>query len=575
MSMAFDTGPRLDPKSDEFAHVFGSWLITQGRLDELTVRRAQRARQQSGERFDYVLTRLGLVSEIQLTEAVSEFAGIPLLSERNLPHIALLTDELHPTFVRTNQILPISDGDPVIVAVSDPFNRELLDVVSYAVGRNVELRISPPGDLARAIERLYGEGSNVSEAAVSESFAGDVSEEDVRRLEEMASEAPVIRLVHDIIARAVEMRASDIHFEPREDALNLRFRIDGRLQTIDSLPISLRAGVTSRVKIMARLNIAERRLPQDGRARVPVRGKEIDLRVSTMPMLGGESVVLRILDRSSIPLDFTALGFSGPLFQKFEELLEQPNGIILVTGPTGSGKTTTLYTALTRLNSPERKIFTVEDPIEYQLKGINQIQVQPKIGLTFAHALRSILRQDPDVIMVGEIRDLETAEMAIQASLTGHLVLSTVHTNSAVATITRLVEMGVEDYLLASSLRAVVAQRLVRLLCDKCASPAEIDAIYDRLQLECGDHRPAALRPREKRGCPACRFTGYSGRTTIWELLIINEAVRARLLAKDSEQSIEAAAKASGMCLMFQDGVRKVLEGFTTLDEVLKATKAI
>ncbi|MCL4766555.1 MAG: Flp pilus assembly complex ATPase component TadA [Hyphomicrobiaceae bacterium] len=551
------------------------------RLDELTVRRAQRAREQSGERFDVVLTRLGLISEVELAAAISEYTGIPLISASEMPDAPLLGDKLHASFVRANLVVPAAeDGNTVAVAVADPFNSELIAVVSYAIGRPVEPRIAVPGELLRAIERLYGADDNTGPGLESAGAAPDqASEEDVRRLEDMASEAPIIRLVHDVIARAVEMHASDIHLEPREDALNVRFRIDGHLQTIESLPLSLRAAVTSRVKIMARLNIAERRLPQDGRIRATVRGRDIDLRVSTMPMLGGESVVLRILDRSSIRLSFSALGFAGRTFEAFEELLEQPNGIILVTGPTGSGKTTTLYTALTRLNRPERKVFTVEDPIEYQLKGINQIQVQPRIGLTFAHALRSILRQDPDIIMVGEIRDLETAEMAIQASLTGHLVLSTVHTNSAAATITRLVEMGVEDYLLASSLRAVVAQRLVRLLCNACARPADrpqpvLDKLRQEAMLGIGGAQlePA---PREKTGCPACRFTGYAGRTTIWELLVMSDPVRDCLLGKHSEQAVEGAAKAAGMRSMFQDGVDKVMRGLTTLDEVLRATRTV
>ncbi len=570
-----------DPRSEEFASQFGSWLLAHGRLDELTVRRAQRAREQSGERFDVVLTRLGLISEVELAAAISEFTGIPLVAPDEMPDVPLLADKLQSGFVRANLVVPLAeDGGTLLVAVADPFNSELIAIVSYAVGRPVAARIGVPGELMRAIERLYGTADNAGAELDSAGAAPDqASEEDVRRLEDMASEAPIIRLVHDVIARAVEMHASDIHLEPREDALNVRFRIDGHLQTLESLPLSLRAAVTSRVKIMARLNIAERRLPQDGRIRATVRGRDIDLRVSTMPMLGGESVVLRILDRSSIRLSFSALGFAGRSFEVFEELLEQPNGIILVTGPTGSGKTTTLYTALTRLNRPERKVFTVEDPIEYQLKGINQIQVQPKIGLTFAHALRSILRQDPDIIMVGEIRDLETAEMAIQASLTGHLVLSTVHTNSAAATITRLVEMGVEDYLLASSLRAVVAQRLVRLLCNACARPAEqSQSLIERLRREAANGSCVARSegaPREKVGCQACRFTGFAGRTTIWELLVMSDAVRDNLLAKRSEQAVESAARASGMTPMFQDGVDKVMRGLTTLDEVLRATRTV
>jgi general secretion pathway protein E len=399
--------------------------------------------------------------------------------------------------------------------------------------------------------------------------AGPASEDDVRRLEDMASEAPVIRLVHDLITRAVEAQASDIHVEPREDSVRVRYRIDGVLATVETLPPSLRAAVTSRIKIMANLNIAERRLPQDGRVKSTVRGKPIDLRISTMPTMLGESVVLRILDRSSVELDFERLGFHGATLETFTGLLAQPNGIILVTGPTGSGKTTTLYTALSRLNKAECKLFTVEDPIEYQLAGISQIQVQPKIGLTFAHALRSILRQDPDIIMVGEIRDLETAQMAIQASLTGHLVLSTLHTNGAAASLTRLLDMGVDDYLLASTLTGVLAQRLVRRLCGKCAVPDEPPPFVEK---RLGGRRES-LGLRRKVGCQACRQTGYAGRTTISELLVMNDALRRTLLERGSESAIEAAAVEGGMVAMFDDGLAKALGGETTIEEVLRVTR--
>jgi general secretion pathway protein E len=350
----------------------------------------------------------------------------------------------------------------------------------------------------------------------------------------------------------------------------VRYRIDGVMATVETLPLSLRAAVTSRIKIMAHLNIAERRLPQDGRVKSTVRGKSIDLRVSTMPTMLGESVVLRILDRSTVPLDFAPLGFQGAVLDSFKRLLAQPNGIILVTGPTGSGKTTTLYTALSQLNEEDCKLFTVEDPIEYQLAGISQIQVQPRIGLTFAHALRSILRQDPDIIMVGEIRDLETAQMAIQASLTGHLVLSTLHTNSAAASLTRLMDMGVDDYLLASTLTGVLAQRLVRRLCPRCAAPLQaLPPLLERL----GERHRDLSGLRRKVGCQACRNTGYQGRTTISELLVMSDALRKRVLERGSESAIEAAAVAGGMVGMFDDGIARALRGETTIEEVLRVTR--
>jgi general secretion pathway protein E len=441
--------------------------------------------------------------------------------------------------------------------------------VGYLLGRPVERCIMPAGEIERALERLYGRRAAIAVEA-GPAAAGQAGEDDVRRLEDMASEAPVIRLVQDLITRAVEAQASDIHVEPRDDSLRVRYRIDGVLSTVENLPLALRAAVTSRIKIMAQLNIAERRLPQDGRIKSTVRGKDIDLRVSTMPTMLGESVVLRILDRSSVQLDFAALGLRGAALEAFTRLLAQPNGIVLVTGPTGSGKTTTLYTALNTLNRDGSKLFTVEDPIEYQLAGINQIQVQPKIGLTFAHALRSILRQDPDIIMVGEIRDLETAQMAIQASLTGHLVLSTVHTNSAAATVTRLMDMGIEDYLLATTLTGVLAQRLVRRLCSQCAAPAQASPLL----LEKLGRQPRDLAGlRRKAGCRACRNTGYQGRTAISELLVVGEAVRHAVLQRATESALEAVAAEGGMVRMFDDGLAKVLAGETTVEEVLQVTR--
>jgi len=383
--------------------------------------------------------------------------------------------------------------------------------------------------------------------------------------------------VQELIERAVSVIASDIHIEPGENNVRVRYRIDGALHTVQNLPLETRSALCSRIKIMARLNIAERRLPQDGRAKVNVRGREIDLRISTMPTLWGESLVLRILDRSSIELDFGKLGFVDKDVDALSALLEQPNGIILVTGPTGSGKTTTLYTALSALNATTRKIFTVEDPIEYQIDGINQIQVQPRIGLTFAAALRSILRQDPDIIMVGEIRDLETAQIAIQASLTGHLVLSTVHTNSAVATITRLLDMGIEKYLLASCLKGVLAQRLVRKLCEACAAPVDDPATIVAAMPRMFNARKSTLmepaRIRRAVGCPACRQSGFSGRTTIYELLATSPQLRQAMLSDQSEASLSQLASDGGMVLMQENGLAKVFAGETVPEEVYRVTQ--
>ena len=565
-----------DPRSEDFIERLGAELKEQNLLDDFAIRRARRAQAQSGERFDLVLSRLGLVSDAAIAGVLSQILGLPLMSSAEVPASALFADELQASFLKGNKLLPLADnGETIMLATADPFNKDAIAALGYLLDRPITLRLAPVSDIERHVERLYGQKlPKEPPAALATEVQGDDSgNEDVRRLEDMASEAPVIKLVQNLIARAVEMQASDIHIEPREDSVRVRNRIDGVLHTVETLPLSVRAALASRIKIMAQLNIAERRLPQDGRAKVTVRGHDIDLRVSTMPTIHGESVVLRILDRESVNLAFPALGFSGEGLAQFERLLQEPNGIILVTGPTGSGKTTTLYTALSTLNDNARKLFTVEDPIEYQLAGINQIQVNPKIGLTFATALRSILRQDPDIIMVGEIRDLETAEMAIRAALTGHLVLSTVHTNSAAATVTRLLDMGVEDYLLASCLKGVLAQRLVRKLCTACSLPANIPAaVIERLAGKSID--PAHLRNiREARGCPSCRQTGFSGRTTIYELLSVSRYVKEVIIGSgSSERALEDAAAAEGMTLMRGNGLEKVLAGETTIDEVLRVT---
>jgi general secretion pathway protein E len=560
----------IDPSDAEFVERLAAFLTKRGVLDELAMHRAQRAQRQSGERFDLVLTRLGLVSEADLAGLLADFLGLPLVDASQLPEVPLLADRLQLQFLMSNRIIPIAErGDTLVLAVADPFKPDPVAAVGYLLGRPVERCIMPAGEIERALERLYGRRAAIAVDA-GPATTGHANEDDVRRLEDMASEAPVIRLVQDLITRAVEAQASDIHVEPRDDSVRVRYRIDGVLSTVENLPLSLRAAVTSRIKIMAQLNIAERRLPQDGRIKSTVRGTDIDLRISTMPTMLGESVVLRILDRSSVQLDYAALGLRGTALEAFTGLLAQPNGIVLVTGPTGSGKTTTLYTALNALNGAESKLFTVEDPIEYQVAGINQIQVQPKIGLTFAHALRSILRQDPDIIMVGEIRDLETAQMAIQASLTGHLVLSTVHTNSAAATVTRLMDMGIEDYLLATTLTGVLAQRLVRRLCTQCAAPAQASPL---LLQKLGQQQRDMGGVRKKVGCRACRNTGYQGRTAISELLVMNEAVRQSVLQRATESAVEAVAVEGGMVTMFDDGLAKVLAGETTLEEVLQVTR--
>ena len=383
----------------------------------------------------------------------------------------------------------------------------------------------------------------------------------------------MIRLVSLIITNALEARASDIHIEPFENRLAVRYRIDGVLHEVESPPRRFSAAVISRIKIMANLDIAERRLPQDGRIRLRVQGKEIDLRVSTVPTMHGESVVLRILDKGGVALDFKRLGFEDDILARFLDVLMQPHGILLVTGPTGSGKTTTLYTALERLNQPDVKILTVEDPVEYQMPGINQIQVKPQINLTFANALRSIVRQDPDVIMIGEIRDLETAEIAVQSALTGHLVLSTVHTNDAASTVNRLLDMGVEDYLLTSTVIGILAQRLVRTLCPSCKEPhIALPEIVEQMGLArfSSEREITLYRPK---GCPQCAQTGYSGRISIMEMLPITDPLRSLVMKHATASDLKSEAVRGGMLTMYEDGLRKAVRGITTFEEVLRVTR--
>ena len=459
------------------------------------------------------------------------------------------------------------------LAMADPLDSFAPAALAAATGLRVAREVAVPVELDAAFGRLYPEEGSGSPAPEGDEQAPKI-EEDAERLRDLASEAPVIRLVNQIIGRAVENQASDIHIEPFEDRLRVRYRYDGVLQEAEAPPRGLAAAIVSRIKIMARLDIAERRLPQDGRIKLAVRGQEVDFRVSTIPSLHGEKVVLRVLDRDAVGFDFAKLGLAPAVVTRLRAALELPNGIVLVTGPTGSGKTTTLYTGLLALNVVARNVVTVEDPIEYQLRGINQIQVRPQIGLTFASLLRSILRQDPDVIMIGEIRDLETAEIAVQAALTGHLVLSTLHTNSAAASITRLRDMGVEDYLLTAALRGVLAQRLVRRLCPACrreeAAPPEMTARFGLDQRTA--RRPITLF--HPAGCPQCRQTGYRGRQAIAEFLTPDAAIEKLIFARADHAEIERAAVAAGMVPMFAAGLDAVLAGETALEEVVRAIRA-
>ena len=553
-------------------------MLGKGRLKDADLARARRLQEETGGSLLGLLARLGLVSERDHAEACADVMQLPLLAAKDAPEMPPeLLPEAQPLstrFLKQFHLCLLGEqGSRLQVWMADPFDQYALDAVRLATGCDVDVRVGLRSEIDDLIERWHGQGRSamgaIVETADGES-AGDM--DDVEHLRDLASEAPVIRLVNLVIQRAVELRASDIHIEPFENRLKVRYRIDGVLEEGESPPQNLTAAVISRVKIMARLNIAERRLPQDGRIMLRVQGKELDLRVSTVPTAHGESVVMRLLDRETVVFDFHKLGFTDNFLPAFRKVLEQPHGILLVTGPTGSGKTTTLYTALSKLNTADVKIITVEDPVEYQIEGINQIQAKPQIGLDFANALRSIVRQDPDIIMIGEMRDLETARIAIQSALTGHLVLSTLHTNNAAGGITRMLDMGVEDYLLTSTINGILAQRLVRRLepthAEKYpASPEEIDKFgLRRLQPEGEIY---LYRPRGSAIAP----TGYLGRTTIMEFLVMDDELRRAVMRHAGMGEIEQLARKAGMRTMYEDGIVKALQGLTTIEEVLRVTE--
>jgi len=551
-------------------------LLEQGRLSADDLRKVKRLQQERGERLERLLLDLGFISEDDLLPLLSAYLGIDAVHRRDFPTVPVPLGSVNLKFLKHAKVLPLGQTNGTLtVAMADPADYYTLQGLRIATGLEIDPRLARERDILEGLEAAYGNG-DPSAAGGSTEPAEDTleyltdDEEDVNHLRDLASEAPVIRLVNMLINRAVEQRASDIHIEPFENELKVRYRIDGVLHEVETPARRLQAAIVSRIKIMAKLNIAERRLPQDGRIKLRLLGKEIDLRVSTLPTLYGESVVLRILDRSSIIVNLDSLGFPEETLAQFSRLITKPYGMVLVTGPTGSGKTTTLYGALDKINSPDKKIITIEDPVEYQLLGVNQIHVKPQIGLTFANGLRSIVRQDPDVIMVGEIRDFETAEIAIQAALTGHLVFSTLHTNDAAGAVSRLLEMGVEDYLLASSLLGVLAQRLVRTVCQKCREPAEMAA---EVMSEITGGNGEVVQAMWGRGCEECAHTGYRGRQGIFELLLVNDPVRQLILKRASADAIKDAAVELGMTSLRDDGWRKVRLGITTVSEVVRVTQ--
>jgi type IV pilus assembly protein PilB len=553
-------------------------LVSDGQLAEI-----QEEHERTGKPLGQIVVDFGLLGEEQLLQAVADHLA--------LDYVSLEGTELSPTVLRSMPssaarmygAVPVSaTGNSLTVAVTDPYNPHLAEELGFVLGKDVHLAVAPPKQIESIIARYFSEESG-SLKDVLEDMESELSKTDVggkaaesaltsaAALEEIASKAPIVRFVNLILFQAIQDRASDIHFEPFEDEFKIRYRVDGALYEMAPPPKHLALPVISRIKVMSNLNIAERRLPQDGRIQINLAGRQVDLRVSTLPTQFGESVVLRVLDRTVVNLELESLGMPADIMEKTQELIRIPNGIFIVTGPTGSGKTTTLYSCLKRINSIDLKLLTAEDPVEYDIEGIMQVPVNEAIGMTFGRALRAFLRQDPDVIMVGEMRDLETAQIGIQASLTGHLVFTTLHTNDAPGAVTRMIDMGVEPFLISSTLEAVLAQRLVRTVCKKCRVAYEpTDAVISEIGLSKAD---VAGRPfYYGKGCVECNETGYKGRKGLFELLIVTEPIRELINMRAPSGVIRAKALELGMRTLREDGIRSILNGETTVEEVLKYT---
>ncbi|QDU93334.1 GspE/PulE family protein [Lignipirellula cremea] len=556
----------------------GEILLRRGLLDQRQLERS-RASSDGGRLIDSVV-QLGFVTEEQALQALGEEVGLEYIDLRETEIDLSLLATFPQKLIHRESLFPIRrENGRLVVATSDPFDLYPIDEVSAATGLSVEPVLAPRAEIARLVKQHLGVGSETVEGLIAQKDKDEIElvgelETDGSELSEMAQEASVVRLVNEILLEAIDSRASDVHLESQGSGLVIRYRVDGLLHPQPTPPEINRfqSAIVSRLKIMARMNIAEKRLPQDGRIKLKFAGREIDVRVSVIPMIHGEGIVLRILDKGSMEFSLQKLGMAPETHHTFGQLIRMPHGIVLVTGPTGSGKTTTLYSALIEINNPETKIITTEDPVEYQLDGINQIQVHSRIGLTFAQSLRSILRHDPDVVLVGEIRDLETAESAIQASLTGHLVFSTLHTNDAAGAYTRMVDMGVEPFLVASTVEAVMAQRLVRRLCPHCKQP------HDPSPQDLPRDFPHAKRDDgvlfRHVGCRECRHVGYRGRLGIYELLLTTEEIRQLAHDRTSSWVLKQKAIEQGMLTLRHDAWRKSLEGVTTIEEVLRVTKS-
>ncbi|GAB4142090.1 MAG: type II secretion system ATPase GspE [Sphingomonadales bacterium] len=568
--MAINAGAALaQPPAD-----FASYLLQQDLIAADALDRAMRAATQTATALPAALVDLGLLSDGRCAEALAAFTGAPLCEDAQLDAADASAGQLPERFLRENHILPLFETDAELsLAMADPSNGFALKALKLATRKPLALHTAARGAIDRALERCFAEQKT---AIIADSGP---RHQDLDRLRDLASEAPVIRRVSRLIDEAVARRASDIHIEQHADTLRVRYRIDGKLIDADAIASSEAPAVLSRLKLLAHMDIAESRLPQDGRIRTSAQGTQIDLRVATLPSVKGETMVIRVLDRAAVALDLPRLGFGDGHLPLLRSLLRRPNGIFLVTGPTGSGKTTTLYAALAEVNRADVKIITIEDPVEYDLEGVVQIQVKPQIGLDFADVLRATLRHNPDILLIGEIRDVATARLAIEASLTGHLVLATLHTNSAPASISRLLDMGVEDYLLASTLAGVLAQRLVRRLCPACRQRGAMpEGLGARLRAELGDGDAvaldqAALYQPQQGGCGQCRGSGYRGRTTIAELMLVDEPVRAAIYQRADAHHMAAAARAQHFRTMRQNGLAKALAGETSLEEIFQATQ--
>jgi type IV pilus assembly protein PilB len=557
----------------------GEMLVAESVLTQEQLQQALAQQKKIGKRLGDVLISLGFASEETIAAALGRQLGIPYITLSHYEIDSQIIKTIPEDIVRKYKIIPVDKtGNQLTVALSDPANIYILDELKVLTGNDIIPLISYESEINRAIDQYYRKQDvlqetlrDIEEIKTDIEMVSDEKELDLAAIKDMAEDAPVVKLVNVLVQEAIKERASDIHIEPYEDSLRVRYRIDGVLHEVAPPPKRLHPAITSRIKILSDLDIAERRLPQDGRFKVRVADRVVDMRVSSIPTIFGEKIVMRILDREGLVLDLTKLGFEPDSLQTFQEIIRKPYGMVLVTGPTGSGKTTTLYSALSTINSPTRNIMTAEDPVEYQLKGVNQIQVKDDIGLSFAAALRSFLRQDPDIILVGEIRDLETAEIAIKAAMTGHLVLSTLHTNDAASSITRLSDMGVEPFLVAASMLMVVAQRLVRQICPRCKevykpTPEIVQA------LGIGDRDMETMRFYRGTGCDYCHKSGYRGRMALYEVLVVNEKIREAVVEKGSVSKIKKLAKERGTRSLRDSGILKVLDGSTTVEEVLSVT---